>query len=279
MTATLVKKNQDNRSRATESLQTPAYLYDVMCSDGWVSCWSGDRNDFPSCCPPPIATSSSAPIRVVMPVDETKFPPPPVQEQCSYEPCCLMGNPKCLMAVRDDANWCRETSSELAKRCPGIVVDPKSPPTGSPLPPCGGSNNTRCTQPGYECLVDMVSYRPVSVGEPGVCVFRSPTSTSTPTLPVNCYYQQVQCKMAPCPPILICPIPSITPNLEPTIYPQPTSFPKITTIPKPTIYPTPTEISTQILEPPPHQVSVFDNFQRFLSDPVQFLRGLFKFAD
>ncbi len=52
----------------------------------------------------------------------------------------------------------------------------------------------------------------------------SPSLTPTPTPPVGCYYKQVQCFQAPCPPILICPTIAPTVTLTPTPTPMPTAM-------------------------------------------------------
>lgn len=78
----------------------------------------------------------------------------------------------------------------------------------TPTPNCPYGPNGPCSVPQnfpYQACVkpDGSSHCPPIPPPP-------PLSTPTPTPSIGCYYQQVQCFQAPCPPILICP--TITPT-------------------------------------------------------------------
>lgn len=75
---------------------------------------------------------------------------------------------------------------------------------------CNGSNNGSYCKRCKPCTSDvcpLVCLEEIATCQNGQCSGAPIAVTPTPTPPVGCYYQQVQCVNAPCNPVLVCPTP------------------------------------------------------------------------
>lgn len=128
--------------------------------------------------------------------------------ECVYNPPIVNGKPvRCdVMAPPNGNTYCPR-------------------PTASPTPTahnwCPGPNGTQCNWDCNTCnaaggCTKMKCPTFLGTCQNNVCVRLNVTATPTPTPPVGCFYQEVQCIQAPCNPILVCPTKTPTPTVSPT---------------------------------------------------------------
>lgn len=100
-------------------------------------------------------------------------------------------------------------------------------PQPTPATSCEGAGDGAPCQRCQPCptgrICPMICRNETGTCQSGQCTGPTITRTPTPTPPVGCYYQQVQCIQAPCDPVLICrtPTPTVSRTPTPTCIPRP----------------------------------------------------------
>lgn len=116
-----------------------------------------------------------------------------------------------------DCGWCGYNCTRLNSEIACIDI---APPEGKICTEINGVCTIRSLeQPVITSYPTGVIY-PTRV--PTAYVTRATTPTRVPTPPAGCFYQQVQCVMAPCNPILVCATRMPLPSTGPTYRPVPT---------------------------------------------------------